>query len=73
MIRTNYRIRPAESMLLCMSLISLLIAPATPNEVAALAEALKKGPLDKEEETYLTHAALVAQGHAKVEPECLTG
>src|SRR5271157_1231475 len=51
----------------------LLIAPATPNEVAALAEALKKGPLDEEEETYLTHAALVAQGHAKVEPECLTG
>ena len=33
----------------------------------------KKGPLDEEEETYLTHAALVAQGHAKVEPECLTG
>jgi len=56
-----------------MPLISLLIAPATPNEVAALAEALKKGPLDEEEETYLTHAALVAQGHAKVEPECLTG
>jgi len=45
----------------------LLIAPATPEEVAALAEALNKGPLDEEEETYLMYVALVAQGQAKVE------
>ncbi len=45
----------------------LLIAPATPSEVAALAEAMDRGPLDEEEQTYLMHAALVAQGRAKVE------
>ncbi len=45
----------------------LLVAPATPEEVAALASALSKGPLDEEEETYLMHVALVAQGQAKVE------
>jgi hypothetical protein len=44
----------------------LLIAPATPEEVAALRAALEKGPLDEEEETYLMHVALVAQGQAKV-------
>jgi hypothetical protein len=45
----------------------LLIAPATPKQVVALAEVLEKGPLDEEEETYLMHVALVAQGQAKVE------
>jgi predicted aldo/keto reductase-like oxidoreductase len=47
----------------------LLIGPATPKEVAALADAMKKGPLDEEEETYLMHVALVARGQARVEPE----
>jgi predicted aldo/keto reductase-like oxidoreductase len=47
----------------------LLIGPATPQEVTALADALKKGPLDEEEETYLMQVALVAQGQALVEPE----
>jgi predicted aldo/keto reductase-like oxidoreductase len=47
----------------------LLIGPATPKEVAALADALKKGPLDEEEETYLMQVALVAKGQALVEPE----
>ncbi len=45
----------------------LLIAPRTPREIATLAEALEKGPLDEEEQTYLMHVALVAQGQAKVE------
>jgi hypothetical protein len=43
----------------------LLIAPATPDEVAALAETVEKGPLDEEEETHLMHTALVAQGRAR--------
>jgi hypothetical protein len=47
----------------------LLIGPATPKEVAALADALKKGPLDEEEQTYLMQVALVANGQALVEPE----
>ena len=47
----------------------LLIGPATPKEVAALADALKKGPLDEEEEAYLMQVALVAKGRALVEPE----
>jgi hypothetical protein len=50
----------------------LLIAPGTPKELHALAEALEKGPLDEEEQTYLMHAARVAQGRARVEPEKLT-
>jgi hypothetical protein len=48
-------------------LAGLLIAPGTPKEVAAVAEALKKGPLDKEEETYLMQVAQVAQGRARVD------
>jgi hypothetical protein len=47
----------------------LLIGPATPQEVTALADALKKGPLDEEEETYLMQVALVAKGQALVAPE----
>jgi len=47
----------------------LLIAPGTPKELHALAEALEKGPLDEEEQTYLMHAALVAQGRARVKPD----
>jgi hypothetical protein len=47
----------------------LLIGPATPNEVNALADALQKGPLDEEEETYLMHVALVVQGKALVGSE----
>ena len=47
----------------------LLIGPATPKEVAALADALKKGPLDEEEEMYLMQVALVANGQALVQPE----
>jgi hypothetical protein len=47
----------------------LLIGPATPNEITALAGALKKGPLDEEEETYLMQVALVANGQALVQPE----
>jgi hypothetical protein len=47
----------------------LLIGPATPDEVTALADALQKGPLDEEEETYLMHVALVAQGKALVGSE----
>lgn len=45
----------------------LLVALMTPKEVADLAAALEKGPLDEEEERYLMHAALVAEGKAKVE------
>jgi hypothetical protein len=47
----------------------LLIAPGTPKELHALAEALEKGPLDEEGQTYLMHAALVAQGRARVKPD----
>jgi hypothetical protein len=47
----------------------LLIGPETPAQVAALADALNKGPLDEEEETYLMQVALVADGQARVEPE----
>ncbi len=45
----------------------LLIAPATPRQVAALAEALEKGPLDEEEQAYLMRVAQVAQGQARVD------
>ena len=45
----------------------LLIAPATPDEVAALAGALEKGPLDEEEEIHLMHTALAAQGRARID------
>jgi hypothetical protein len=44
----------------------LLVAPGTPAEVAALAAALEKGPLDDEEQAYLIDLAAVAGGRAKV-------
>jgi hypothetical protein len=44
----------------------LLVAPATPQEVTALALALERGPLSPEEEAYLMNAALVAQGRDSV-------
>jgi hypothetical protein len=47
----------------------VLMAPGTPRELAALAEALTRGPLDEEEESYLMDLALVARGAAKVVEE----
>ncbi len=47
----------------------LLVSPQTPQEVAALALALEKGPLDREEQAYLMKVALVARGQAHVEPD----
>jgi hypothetical protein len=47
----------------------LLVAPATPAEVAGLATALELGPLDDEEEEFLLNMALVATGGARVIPE----
>lgn len=40
----------------------LLCSPSTPDEVEALAQALKEGPLDEEEEKYLLDLALLDQG-----------
>jgi hypothetical protein len=47
----------------------LLVAPGTPEEVAALADALALGPLDDEEEQFLLNLALVAHGGARVVPD----
>jgi hypothetical protein len=61
-ITDHYRFALSRS-----ELDGLLIAPGTPKEVAALAEALKKGPLDEEEERYLMQVTRVAQGRARVD------
>ena len=42
----------------------LLCSPATPEEVAALAQALEEGPLDEEEEKYVLDLAMLDQGSA---------
>jgi hypothetical protein len=47
----------------------LLVAPATPAEVAGLAAALARGPLDDEEDQFLLNLALVARGGARVVPD----
>jgi hypothetical protein len=47
----------------------LLIGLRTPGQVAALAEALERGPLTEEEEEYLIGIAGVARGEARVAPE----
>jgi hypothetical protein len=47
----------------------LLVAPATPAEVAGLAAALERGPLDEDEDQFLMNLALVAGGGARVVPE----
>jgi hypothetical protein len=47
----------------------LLIGLESSAQVAALADALEKGPLDEEGQEYLTQVALVAQGRARVQPE----
>jgi hypothetical protein len=47
----------------------LLIGLRRPAEVAALAEALERGPLTEEEETYLMDVASVARGEARVAPD----
>jgi hypothetical protein len=44
----------------------LLVSPGTPREVAALAEALEKGPLGDEEQTYLINVVAAAAGRAEV-------
>jgi len=49
----------------------LLVAPATPVELAGLVAALELGPLDDEEEQFLLNLALVARGGARVVPERL--
>ena len=47
----------------------LLIGLRKPDEVAALEEALERGPLTEEEEEYLMDVARVARGEARVAPE----
>jgi hypothetical protein len=47
----------------------LFVAPATPDEVAALAEALEKGPLDDEDQAHLIKLAAVAAGRTQVVPD----
>jgi hypothetical protein len=47
----------------------VLLAPKTPEELQGVADALARGPLTEEEQTYLTDVALVARGDAKVVPE----
>jgi hypothetical protein len=44
----------------------LLVAPGTPDEIAALAAALELGPLDDDEDDFLLNLALVASGGARV-------